>query len=117
MLMNFIIDNWFVFVGLIAIITMVVIACIKFFELPTSTQIKKIKEWLLWAVCMAEKELGSGTGTLKLRYVWDLFIQKFPMASKFITFDMFSSLVDEAIEEMKKLLEQNDKIEKFIIGE
>ena len=37
-----------------------------------------VKEWLLWAVTQAEQYLGSGTGALKLRYVYDLAVEAFP---------------------------------------
>ncbi|MFR6482019.1 MAG: hypothetical protein ACLUPD_10785 [Anaerotignum faecicola] len=45
-------------------------------------QREKVKEWLLLAVTEAEKELGSGTGQLKLRYVYDLFLRRFPAVAK-----------------------------------
>lgn len=35
---------------------------LKFLKLPSTAQIAKVKEWLLWAVAAAEKELGTGTG-------------------------------------------------------
>ena len=57
--------------------------------MPTNEQLKKVKEWLLWAVAEAEKELGSGTGQLKLRYVYDMFIVKFPSLAKIISFETF----------------------------
>lgn len=45
----------------------------KFINSPKSAQIAKVKAWLLWAVAAAEKEMGKGTGKLKLRYVYSLF--------------------------------------------
>ena len=59
---------------------------------------------------MAEKELGGGTGKLKLRYVYDLFLTKFSWLAKIISFEQFSELVDEALEEMKLLLNTNEQI-------
>ena len=49
-----------------------------FVKRPHTEQLKSVKEWMLFAVTKAEKELGSGTGKLKLRYVYDMFIAKFP---------------------------------------
>jgi rubrerythrin len=66
------------------------------------------------AVAKAEKELGGGTGELKLRYVYDLFIRTFPSISKAITFDSFSFLVDTALEKLNFLLENNDNIQEYI---
>ena len=85
--------------------------------MPTNEQLKKVKEWLLWAVAEAEKELGSGTGQLKLRYVYDMFIVKFPSLAKIISFETFSYMVDEVLDEFKKLLNKNDKMKKYIEGE
>ena len=48
----------------------------------------KVREWLLWAVTTAEKEYGSGTGQIKLRAVYDLFLAKFPKLSIFVSFDI-----------------------------
>lgn len=113
---EFLIDNWYIVLGLVAVVTSLIFMMVRFLGLPTKQQILKIKEWLLWAVCVAEEKLGSNTGQLKLRYVWDMFIDKFPMAAKFITFEEFSALVDEALEEMKEMLEKNPAVAKLILG-
>jgi len=112
--MEWLINNWFVVIGLLAIVVGVGFAVYKFAGLPTKEQISKIKEWLLLAVTQAEKELGSGTGALKLRTVYDLFITKFPIAAKIVSFETFSLWVDEALDEMKKLLETNTAINTFV---
>lgn len=75
----------------------------------------KIKHWLVWAVSEAESELGSGTGKLKLRYVYDLFVSKFSFISTFITFDVFSIWVDEALLIMKNYIATNENIEKILV--
>lgn len=80
-------------------------------------QKKNIKEWLLYAVIKAEKELGSKTGKIKLRQVYDEFIRTFPVLSKFIKFDYFSSLVDLSLIEMKKLLNTNIQCNLYVKGD
>lgn len=77
---------------------------------------KNIKEWLLSAVVDAEKLLGSKTGKIKLRQVYDWFIASFPIASKLITFKTFSHLVDKALEEMEELLKTNENLAKYVGG-
>ena len=86
------------------------------FTWTQKNQLHKVREWLLYAVTMAEKELGSGTGKLKLRYVYDLFLTKFPWLARFVTFEMFSELVDKALEEMRPMLEQNEKVSELVNG-
>ena len=112
--MDFLINNWPVLVGLIAVIVVAVIAVKSYFGLPREEQIARVKEWLLWAVTKAEKELGGGTGQLKLRYVYDMFVTRFPTVSKFITFETFSNMVDQALEKMRHLLETNTQIEAYV---
>lgn len=75
------------------------------------------KDWLKWAVVQAEIALGSGTGQLKLRSVYDLFIKQFPWFSIFVSFETFSAWVDEALEWMKNQINCNSDIELAITGE
>lgn len=112
--MEQIINNWALIIAAVALVVSVVTAVIKFTNMPTAEQIAKVKEWLLYAVTMAEKELGGGTGKLKLRYVYDLFLTKFSWLAKVITFEQFSALVDEALEEMKRLLESNNAVKEIV---
>ena len=67
---EWIVENWFIIVALAAVAGGVACAIYKFAGLPTKEQVAKIKQWLLLAVTTAEKELGNGTGQLKLRYVY-----------------------------------------------
>lgn len=114
--MSFLVNNWYLLVAAAAIITIVVMTIYNFIKKPRSEQLEKMQEWLLWAVTEAEKELGGGTGQLKLRYVYDLFVNRFPDLAEFITFETFSSKVDEALIKMRHLLETNKNIEKYVGG-
>lgn len=75
---------------------------------------KRIKKWLLQAVVLAEKQLGSGTGKVKLSTVYDMFIVRFPIVSKLISFDTFSSFVDDVLVTMRELLESNKSLKEYI---
>ena len=90
---------------------------IKFFKYPRSKQIECFKEWLVYAVSLAEKEFGSGTGALKLRQVYDNFAVKFPTLVEFISFEKFSNYIDEALISMRKMLENNKDIGVYINGD
>lgn len=76
----------------------------------------KAKEWLKYAVCVAEEELGSGTGQLKLRMVYDMFVEKFPALASVLPFNIFSKWVDLALEWMREQLEKNEMIKLKIEG-
>lgn len=112
--MDWIINNWYVAVGIVALLIAVGFIVYKFFNLPTDKQIACIKEWLKYAVAIAEKELGSGTGQLKLRYVYNMFVEKFPSISKIIPFETFSTWVDEALVWLEKQLSTNNNISQLI---
>ena len=73
--------------------------------------------WLLYAVTKAEKELGGGTGQIKLRYVYDMFVARFTWLARVISFEAFSMMVDEALERMKKMLESNKAMQTLVSGE
>lgn len=114
--MEFIINNWHIILAVIAIITGGVMTMLRFFNLPSAEQLAKVKEWLLFAVTEAEKELGGGTGQIKLRYVYDMFVSKFPWLVKAISFEMFSSLVDEALANMREILKKNNAVATLVSG-
>lgn len=76
----------------------------------------KAKEWLKYAVCVAEEELGSGTGQLKLHMVYDMFVDKFPALASVLPFNIFSKWVDLALEWMREQLEKNENIRLTIEG-
>ena len=74
----------------------------------------KVREWMLYAVTEAERELGVGTGQLKLRKVYDKFLTKFPKLSIFISFETFSSWVDIALDKMREMIEKNAAMQNLI---
>lgn len=79
--------------------------------------LKGFKDWLVWAVSEAEKMLGSGTGQLKLRYVYDLAVIRFPIMAKLMPFTIFSKLVDSALEVMKDMIANNKSIAEAITNQ
>lgn len=82
-----------------------------------TNQKNKVIEWLKWAVAEAEKLLGTGTGQLKLRQVYDWFCEKFPFAAAILPFRVFSAWVDTALDTMKEWLESNKSVAAYIGGE
>ena len=76
--MEFLIENWYIILAAMALGALAVVAVVRFFRLPREKQMENVRQWLLGAVTAAEKELGGGTGKLKLRTVYDAFLTKFP---------------------------------------
>lgn len=115
--MDYLVNNWPIIVASIAIVVVAVSSVRNFSQKPTEEQIRSIKEWLVWTVTDAERDLGSGTGKLKLRCVYDKFLQVYPNIAMFIKFDDFSKYVDEALATMKTLIGSNESVRKFVEGQ
>jgi hypothetical protein len=114
--MDWLINNWYLIVAAGAVIGAAVFAVRKFLGLPTEQQIRNFQEWLKWAVAEAEKQLGSGTGQLKLRLVYDMAVEKFPWITNLVTFEEFAMWVDEALIWLNKQLESNKAVISMIKG-
>ena len=114
--MNFFINNWYLIVAGAAVLAGAGYSVYVFVKRPHTEQLKSVKEWMLFAVTKAEKELGSGTGKLKLRYVYDMFIAKFPWLGKVVSFEMVSMMVDDALDEMRVMLESNKAVKEYVSG-
>lgn len=112
--MDWLYNNWYLIVIAVIVAIFEGYRIYTFFHQPTEAQVAKVKEWLKFAVSCAEKQYGSGTGALKLRSVYDLFVTRFPVVAKLITFETFSAWVDEALEWMNKAIETNTSIANLI---
>lgn len=108
--------NITVILGLIILLVVCGIAGFEWGKKDKEAKIANIKEWLKYAVIEAEKALGGGTGQLKLRYVYDLAVAQFPWLVSIVSFEVFSSWVDEALDWMKQQLETNKNIEGYVIN-
>lgn len=111
---NFLIENWQLIIIAIAVVAVAIYVVYAFVKMPRSAQISRLQEWLLYAVAEAEKSLGSGTGQLKLRYVYDMFVGRFPALARIISFEAFSLLVDKALDKFNELLSSNKKVDEYV---
>lgn len=75
------------------------------------------KNWLVYAVAEAEKILGSGTGQLKLRMVYDMAVARFPIMAKILPFNLFGKLVDAALDVMNDMIANNTSIAEAITNQ
>lgn len=112
--MDTIIDYWFVVFALACVLSLCVYAICFFMKEPKSKKVENVKEWLRFAVTEAEKQLGSGTGSIKLRYVYDMCVSKFPWVTRLVTFVTFSQWVDDALVWMKEQIDKNQNIASYI---
>ena len=113
--MDNVINNWYLYIATISVVILAAMTIHQFLRKPTIEQYNQVKEWILYAVIEAEKTLGSKTGQIKLRMVWDMFLERFPHISPFVTFEMFSSWVDNALVKMRNMIESNKAVAEYII--
>ena len=116
--MKWLIDNWSLLVVLISAVVLGAIYVDKFVKLPSDAQLNQIKQCLLLWVIEAEKTFNQGgLGQLKLRWVYQKFVEHFPSVASFVTFEVFSTWVDEILVQMRQLLETNTHINDYVEGE
>lgn len=65
-------------------------------------------------VTEAEKELKSKTGRVKRSMVWEWLVERFPIISLFITEEKYDELLDQALDEFRKMLEGNDSLYDYV---
>lgn len=114
-ILGFFMNNWLTIILSIAALAVFVVKVVQFVRSPSDKQIENLKEWLKLAVTEAEAALGSGTGQLKLREVYDMAVEKFPWVGEFVTFETFSTWVDEALEWMNNQLESNENVKAYVV--
>lgn len=95
------------------IVALVIAAIIALLSSYKIFGVDKVRNWLLWAVTVAESKYGSGTGKLKLMFVYDMFTSKFTKLQVIIPYKLFEKLVDQALVTMRKALE-NERIADYV---
>lgn len=109
-----IIEFWPLIVVFICGVATALLFAVKFSKEPTEKKVQMVMEWMLYAVIQAEKEMGAGTGQIKLRYVWDMFIKTFPDLAQVVSFDGFSKLVDQSLITMRHILDTNCDVLNYV---
>ena len=110
---NFFSNLPIILIGL-AFLFMFASAFVMLMHQPREKQMEALMEFLKWAVFQAEKHLGSGTGQLKLREVYQQAILQFPWVAERLTFEQFSKMVDDALDWMNDQMMKNEKMMEFV---
>lgn len=118
-------DNIPMILTIIAIAAGIVIKVRNFLKQSKEDQMKQlqeqadkvvelVKESLLSIVSKAEKEWGSGTGTIKKSWVWEQLQAQQQKLTEYISEglidkDMVDDLIEAAVEELNTILKKNQK--------
>lgn len=114
--MKWFIENWSLLVVIAAVIFLCAVYCNRFMRLPSDRKIDLVKQWALYVVIEMERIYGKGTGSLKLAAAYDAFIKAFPDLVPLVPFELFSKIIDEALERMRHLLDTNLDIKEYVDG-
>ena len=112
--MQFIADHWFTILLGVLLVASVALNVSKFTSMSSAERYELIRGWLLQAVIWAESLYGSGTGRVKLSVVYSAFCEQLPWLAKVIPFETFAQYVDDALEEMRHLIESNAAIAELV---
>lgn len=112
--LKMIIENWLLFVIALILVMLTVYVVLKFLKLTPKQQLSKVKAALLYMVTEAEKELKSETGRVKRSMVWEWLIERFPVVTLFISEEKYDELLDQALEEFRKMLETNTSLYDYV---
>ena len=108
------IENWVYFFILLVMGLLTVYAILRFFKLTPKQRMEKVKTALLYMVTEAEKELKSKTGRVKRAMVWDWLLERFPITTMFISEKQYDELLDQTLEEFRKMLESNTNLHDYV---
>ncbi len=108
------IENWVYFFILLVMGLLTVYAILRFFKLTPKQQMEKVKTALLYMVTEAEKELKSKTGRVKRAMVWDWLLERFPITTMFISEKQYDELLEQTLEEFRKMLESNTSLYDYV---
>ena len=108
-------DNLPMILTIIAIVAGIGIKVRNFLKQSQADKVVElVKESLLSIVSKAEKEWGSGTGTIKKSWVWEQLQAQQQKLTEYISEglidkDMVDDLIEAAVEELNAILKKNQK--------
>lgn len=107
-ILKFALQNWDSLLVVVGFLVLIVV-------LIKRGETKVLKKILFNLVAQAEKQFGSGTGTLKFAAVTDWIYQRIPAILKLLfTEKDISNLIETVLEEAKKAWGTNENIQEYI---
>lgn len=113
-MLKMMLENWVYFFILLIMGILTVYAILRFMRLTPEQQLEKVKVALLYMVTEAEKELKSKTGRVKRAKVWEQLVERFPIVTLFMTEKKYDELLEQALEEFRKMLESNTSLYDYV---
>lgn len=114
--MEMLITHWDLILIIIVAICGLVLSTIKLLSLPTTKKKQQLGIVLLNLVILAEAKFGQKTGRVKFSFVYSEILKQFTWV-KFIPLSVVEDLIEDALAEMRKLLESNVKVKQIVEGD
>lgn len=114
-MLKFIIENWYIIIAALAVCAFGGSFVANFLQKSTEEKLESVKQWAIYACAIAQAHLGSGTGQLKMRQTYDMFIIRFPDLAKVISYETYKMTAQLALTELKKMLATNPNVKDLII--
>ena len=105
--MEFIINYWYLIITALAILVMAILFIVDFAKKSPKEKLESVKQWAIYACALAQAHLGSGTGQLKMRETYNMFLQTFPTLAQVISFDTYKNTAEMALTELKEILKED----------
>lgn len=114
--LTFLNDNWTLIIACVAAIGGIVAKTVNWFKSNKQDRrksaIEAVRRSMLALVTEAEQAYGAGTGTVKRSQVLERIFAQHPILAQAVnieeTTNMLDEMIDEALKELRKLLEDNE---------
>lgn len=114
-MINTIISLWYVWVTVLAVGLVVGYNVKAFLEKPHGAQIQVIKDWAVGALVDAIAAWGTDADAdVVLREAYNKFIEKFPVFTKYVSYEQFKTWTIESLEKAKEIIENEPVVKAYV---
>lgn len=107
--MTLLLANWELILLVLLAIIFIVFKVKQFLTTPSEKRQELMLVWLVQAVEFAERRYGGKTGSLKLSYVYKMFVDKYGLLGMFVSQEVFEKLVNKALVIMENTFKESKK--------
>lgn len=113
-MIDFIVNNYLTIIIVVAFVGISIFKFLGFSKKTWEEKVNTVKEWAVYACALAEAELGAGTGALKLRRTYDMFVTRFPSLANKFSFSTYQDIAEDALLTFKDMLKTNNNVQQLI---
>lgn len=111
---KFLSEYWYLIITALAMVILAVCFIVDFIKKSPKERLESVKQWAVYACALAEAHLGSGTGQLKMKETYNMFLKTFPSLAEIISFEQYKAIAEESLAELKEMLKTNPNIQNIV---